>query len=280
MDKPNLIIDIRNALYRAAYAYLVQPNQRPNNHPFIVLLRQMQAWMNIIRPGKIIIAWDAPRKTVWRRKILTTYKDRDNNDYIENMSETLVELTDICGEFFKYMNMYQLSMKKMEADDLIYASVDVLHPENCVVVSTDSDMLQIPFKFRSAQVFDPTKLDYAKVPSVNPVMLKALTGDKSDKIEGYRGIGPKRGIKLLEEHSKLDEYTTANGRDIFIRNLLLIDLSLNPNLLANKLHVCRILSKPLLYDKGQLHALISKYKIAGLFGEFEDLVSPFSRVGK
>lgn len=280
MDKNTLIIDIRNALYRAAYAYLVSPNQRPNNHPFIVLLRQMHSWNNAIRPGRIIVAWDAPRKTVWRRKILPTYKDRDNNDYIADMSETLEELTTICNEFFRYMNIYQLSMKRMEADDLIYASVDTLHPENSIIVSTDSDMIQIPYKFSSASVFDPTKMDCVPVPTVNPVMLKALTGDKSDKIDGYRGIGPKRGVKLLEGHSALQEYTTTQGRDLFIRNLLLIDLSLNPHLLSNKLHVCKVLSKPIEFNKGELYTLISKYKIAGLMSEFDDLISPFAKIGK
>ncbi len=278
--KPHLIVDIRNALYRAAYAYLMQGYQKPHNHPFIVLLKQFQTWMYTIKPSNIYIAWDAPRKTVWRRKILPTYKDRDNNDYVKNMHETLDSLTEICQDFFAHMNMRQMSVDKMEADDLIYACVDTLHPEPTVIVSTDSDMIQIPYKFNSCKVFDPCKQQCATIPGHNPVYFKAVVGDKSDKIDGYRGIGPKKGLKLITEHNKLYEYTTTQGRDLFIRNMLLIDLSLNPHLIHNKLYMNKVLSQPIDYNSSKLQELISKYKIAGLMSEYHNLIAPYSRLGK
>lgn len=162
MDRPNLIVDIRNALYRASYAYLSQGYAKKDNHPFIVLMRQFNGWINAVNPKSIYVAWDAPRTTVWRRKVLSTYKERENNDYIKDMHETLNSLTDICQEFFEHMNIRQMSMKKMEADDLIYACVDTLHPESNVIVSTDSDMIQIPYKYSSCKVFDPSSISMWK----------------------------------------------------------------------------------------------------------------------
>lgn len=278
MDKPNLIVDVRNALYRAAYAYHSNGHLRKDNHPFIVLMRQFHSWLTAVKPKSIYVAWDAPRNTVWRKKILKTYKERDNNEYIKDMHDTLDSLTEICQEFFKYMNIRQMSVKAMEADDLIYACVDTLHPEQNVIVSTDSDMIQIPFKFSSCKVFDPSKLKYAEVPTHNPVLLKAVVGDKSDKIDGYRGIGPKKGLKMISEHANLYEYTSTQGRELFMRNLLLIDLSLNPGLLANKLYINKVMSRPIKYDLNEIYKLISKYKIAGLMNDLSELISPYSRL--
>ena len=104
-------------------------------------------------------------------------------------------------QFFKCMNVRQYGRKKMEADDMIYAAAVVMHPQEIVIVSTDSDLVQIPFAFNNCKVYNPSKDIEADVPDVNPAVQKALMGDKSDTVDGYRGIGPKKSKVLLESHS-------------------------------------------------------------------------------
>ena len=147
---PSLLIDARNVLYRAVYAGKHDTRHEVKYHNFVILLRQIVSWIRRYNPDSVHVFWDAPRKSVWRRKALKTYKDRSKNQYLDDIGEDLAITTKIAGEFFKVMNVRQYSKKEMEADDLIYAAASVMHPSPTVVVSTDSDMVQIPFTFSSS----------------------------------------------------------------------------------------------------------------------------------
>jgi len=278
MDKPVLLIDTRNALYRAIFAVKADRRNTIKYHYFTILLRQITSWANMYNPESINIFWDAPRTSVWRRKILPTYKDRTNSTYVEDISEDLFKTTAIAKEFFKVMNVRQFEKKTMEADDLIYSAVTMLHPQKTIVVSTDSDMIQIPFNYDSCTVYNPTKKEETKIPNVNPVVKKAIIGDKSDAIVGYYGIGDKKSQKMLETPSKLQEFLQETGRDVYHRNLLLIDLSLNPKLLHNKLYVQRKMSKPVEFDKKIINELVHKYKVNGILQEYADVIAPFEKL--
>jgi 5'-3' exonuclease len=277
-EQPALLIDIRNALYRAIYAVRADRRNTLKYHYFTVLLRQMNTWINYYKPESIHIFWDAPRKTVWRRKILPTYKDRTNNQYIEDISEDLFKTTNICKAFFNHMNVRQYSKKTMEADDLIFAAVAVMHPKPTVVISSDSDMIQIPYMFSSSKVFDPGKQIEPELPTVNPVIQKCLVGDKSDNIPGYRGIGPKKSQAMLEDTSLLVKHLADAGNKTLMRNMLLVDLSLNPRLMINKFYVQRKVLDPVEFDSNQIKHLMNKYKISGLMQNYNNLVLPFQKL--
>lgn len=278
MSGPHLLIDARNALYRAIYAVKADRRHDVKYHYFTILMRQIRTWMNTFRPASVHIFWDAPRNTVWRRQGLETYKDRSNSQYVEDISEDLKMTTDVAQEFFAAMNVRQYSRRGMEADDLIYAATTILHPQETVIVSSDSDMIQIPFTFSSSKQFDPGKKEEVQVPDVNPVWQKALTGDKADSIDGYHGIGPKKSALLLEDHQELRQFLQSKGSSIFYRNLLLIDLSLCPRLLHNKVYVQRRLAEPVSFCTKTINDLIMKHKVNGLLQEYQDLVPPFQRL--
>jgi 5'-3' exonuclease len=279
MAGPHLLIDARNALYRAIYAVKADRRHDVKYHYFTILMRQLNRWMNTFRPSAVHVFWDAPRSTVWRRQGLETYKDRSTSQYVEDISEDLKMTTEVAQEFFAAMNVRQYSRRCMEADDLIYAATTVLHPMPTVIVSSDSDMIQIPFTFASSKQYDPGKKEEVEVPDVNPVWQKALTGDKADSIDGYYGIGPKKSAALLEDHRELRQFLESKGSKIFYRNLLLIDLSLCPRLLHNKVYVQRRLSEPIKFCAKTINDLIMKHKVNGLLQEYNDLVPPFQRLG-
>lgn len=283
---PALLIDARNALYRAVFAVKAEGRKRAMNgqrnntqyHYFVVFLRQISTWMNRYRPSSVHVFWDAPRSTVWRRKVLKDYKDRSGSTYVEDISEDLARTTTVSKAFFKHMNVRQYNKKEMEADDLIYAAVTMMHPRRSIIVSTDGDMTQIPFNFSSCMVYNPTKQEEVPVPECHPAIQKAITGDKSDSILGYYGIGPKKSALLLEEPAKLEEFLQVSGRDVFHRNLLLIDLSLNPKLMHNKIYVQRRLSEGVNFDESEIKDLIKKYKVNGMLQEYADLVPQFKKL--
>lgn len=277
-----LIIDLHNVSFRAAYAHMANMKHGKNNsHPLICLLKQMTGWMNKMKPTSICIALDCPRQEVWRRKVLPTYKDRDNNnEYMKDLSKVSGELNVVAKEFFKYMNIRQFYRKEMEADDMIYAIVSEVHPHNTMVITSDSDMVQVPYSYHSSTVYDPVKNEVMVMPEVSPTRLKVLVGDKTDKIKGYDGIGPKKGAILAKDYKALEEFLDKNGRAIYNRNLILVDLSFNPRLAANRLYVQKKLAEDLVYDPSMIMDLISKYKIHGLISEFQNLIAPFAGLNK
>jgi len=207
--------------------------------------------------------------------ILESYKDRSTSTYVEDISEDLYKTTNIANEFFKVMNVRQYSRRQMEADDLIYAATSYAHPRPSVIVSTDSDMIQIPFVYASSKVYNPKKQEETDIPEYNPVILKSLVGDKSDAIDGYYGIGPVKGQLLLSDPAGLERFLVANGRHTYKRNLLLIDLSLCPRLFLNRLYIQKVMSTPVCFDKNAITALANKYKVVGFHGEFVNLTAPF-----
>ena len=272
-----LLVDARNALYRAVYAGK-HASRNQQYHFFVIFLRQITSWIRRYKPTSVHIFWDAPRETVWRRKILPTYKDRSSSQYVEDISKDLAITTNVAMDFFDVMGVRQYSKKEMEADDLIYAAVTILHPIPSIIISTDSDMLQIPYNFNSCMVFDPNKKVEIEVPIVNPAFQKALTGDTSDSISGYLGIGPKKSGQLLSDIKNLESFLNVRGRDLYHRNLLLIDLSVNPRLLANKLYVQRQMCKPVNFAKILINDLIKQHRVDGLLQEYADLIPPFQKL--
>lgn len=269
-----LLIDARNALYRAVYAGLANKHQvKP--HFFIILLRHFTNLINIIRPTSVHVFWDAPRDTVWRRTVLQTYKERQTNQHVKDISIHLPLLTEIAKEFFDVMSIRQYSKSHMEADDLIYAAVTCIHPKQSVIVSTDSDMAQIPYRFTSNSVYHPSESKFLNIPPYNPAHLKALVGDETDVIKGYYGVGPVTGKALLANKEDLQEFLKSKGSAIYYRNLLLIDLSFCPRILANTVYVERQLAKPVKFSNDKINELIEKYKIYSLHTEQSNLVMPF-----
>jgi DNA polymerase-1 len=222
--------------------------------------------------------WDAPRKEVWRKKILPTYKDRENNTYIVDISDDLKSLTSLCEQAFAVMNVRQFYKKYMEADDLIYTSVAVLHPSPTIVISTDSDMIQIPYRYSSCILYEPKKEIEVALPDYNPVLFKVLKGDKADNIPGYRGIGPKKALKLASDFSLLREFLNINDKMIYNRNQLLIDLSMCPRILNNTIYVRKKMAEKIEYDKGKLLEFAKIQKINGLLAEFNDLIVPYQKL--
>ena len=106
MSGPALLVDVRNSLYKAIHASKADNSKAyTKHHYFAILLRQMASWMNKLRPSSVHIFWDAPRKEVWRKAALPTYKNRvhNPNSSYPDITEELLSTTAIATEFFKHM---------------------------------------------------------------------------------------------------------------------------------------------------------------------------------
>jgi len=139
------------------------------------------------KPGKRITRWDA-------------FKDaREEKDAMKIQFSRLIEYLD-------FLPINVISIDKIEADDTIAYIAHTLLDEDVTILSADQDFLQLVDE--RITVWSPTKkkfytprmveADYG-VPAHNFLMYKVLMGDKSDNIEGVKGLGPKKLPKIIPD---------------------------------------------------------------------------------
>ena len=139
-----------------------------------------------------------------------------------------------------------------EGDDVIYASAKKFSTiaDDVIVVTHDSDMLQIPFK--KVKLFDHIKENFMTVDDPQKYLdVKVLSGDTSDNIRGMAFIDPKTGelkqtvkkrfgpgtaAKFLDKFPNVYDVAKNNGwGEQYMRNRRLIDLSCTPEEVTKRL---------------------------------------------
>lgn len=268
---PLLLIDTKNSLYRVSYA------SKSTDEGVLIFLRLLVDWIKRFKPAQIVSAWDAPRSTVWRRDHHPGYKDRDQNRYIVDHTQKIAEMTAIMAELMPALGIRQLSKERMEADDLIYACASVICPNDCIVISSDSDMAQIPFLLRNVSVYNAQKEAFS--PGMN-VLSKALAGDRSDSVNGYDGIGKVKAERLISERSYRHEFFKERGWNTLRESMLLVDLQCCPYLLDNKIYCMQKLAEPINADTVSASAIIRNHKLKMVFSEQQRLLPLFTTLTK
>jgi len=112
-----------------------------------------------------------------------------------------------------------------EADDVVSYLVQDRHKnDECVIVSSDSDFIQLlNCENERVKLWNPVKKTWIEPTEYDYVQWKSLVGDSSDEIPGIKGVGGKTAIKLLENKEKLEKKLSIdNNREIFNRNISLI----------------------------------------------------------
>jgi 5'-3' exonuclease len=280
--------------------------------------------INDFGASNCLVVWDGEGGSQRRKAIYSNYKagrtvrmNKREDDMAETPEEQLANLRKQVADAKEYLSLLgvpQVRCDGVEADDVMaYVAGKMDHPNGCIMVTTDQDMLQLireksqqhteecelrytqmqphgalsvpldltgydlnsPLMTRYAttklrkdyyglvricdcpsssevRVYSPVKKvmydrktfisDYSGVLPENWRLVKALTGDSSDNIEGVRGFGLKTVVKsfpfLLERRATADEVmAAANGlkgvagkrlvedESRFRENLTLMDLS-------------------------------------------------------
>jgi 5'-3' exonuclease len=275
-QKCTLLVDARNLMYRAIFAGRKPQAKFQHQHPFTIMLRFMVGWIDRFKPQSVNIFWDAKRSTLWRMKIFEGYKDKPDK-YTIDIKDELISTQLAAKAMFGHMGCRQFNKANMEADDLIYAACKVLAPAPVIICSADSDYNQIVFRMSHVRCFDPMKECFIQQVNYDPVIQKALCGDASDRINGYVGIGPVKSTAMAKSNKDRAAFLAQAGIQLFVRNMLLIDLSLCPDLLKNQLYVQRVLDTEPAFSKSELFDLARKYKVSGFVTEYNGLAARFKQ---
>jgi DNA polymerase-1 len=179
-------------------------------------LRSLAYAIREVNPTRVVIVYDGAGGSQRRRKIHSDYKSNRKPgkritrwDAFKNASEEKESMKIQFSRLLEYLDFLPInviSIDRIEADDTIAYIAHTLLDKEVTIMSADQDFLQLVND--RITVWSPTKkkfytprmveADYG-IPAHNFLMYKVLMGDKSDNIEGVKGLGPKKLPKIVPD---------------------------------------------------------------------------------
>jgi len=207
-----LLFDGNNLIFRSYHAIkdLTASNGTPVNAVYGVL-KSVRSVIQQFKPDYVLVCWDSGKKT-FRHEQDATYKANRPaiNDDLKVQFPLVKEALDC-------LSVPQMTADGVESDDLIGTIATGAGNAGFVVtiVSSDKDFFQLVSDNISVYSFTVRKKDDNGIVDptyvrnnfgVEPhqlVDIKSLTGEKTDNIQGVRGIGPKIATKLITAHGSI-----------------------------------------------------------------------------
>ena len=147
---------------------------------------------------------------------------KSQGESFHKQKATIINIVKTCMPFVSVRH------PELECDDVIatLASKHYSNGDECVIVSSDSDFIQLLNIFGDkVRLYHPIKKAFIEKPDYDYVTWKALRGDKTDNIEGIKGVGDKTALKLVKDVQLLKDFLeNETNRSIFERNINLIRL--------------------------------------------------------
>lgn len=180
-------------------------------------LQSLGYLVRLIDPTRVIVVFDGKGSTIHRKRINKNYKANRKTTQVTNWGiydSKQEELTAISNQidrlkhYLSALPVHYLSVEKYEADDIIsyLAQTYSRSGKRVTIVTSDRDLLQNVDK--NVEVFLPIKkktvtkeniVEEIGVSAKNYPIVKAITGDKSDNLDGIKGVGTKSLIKEFPE---------------------------------------------------------------------------------
>ena len=179
-------------------------------------LKSLALSIREVNPTRVVVAFDGKGGSTRRRKILPSYKNNRKPgkrmtrwDAWKNYEEEHASQKSQIERLIQYLSTLPINViqiDNIEADDTIAYIANNLLEKEVTIMSADQDFLQLvneritvwsPIK-KKFYTPDLVMKDYG-VPAHNFLMYKVLMGDKSDNIEGIKGLGPKKLPKIVPD---------------------------------------------------------------------------------
>jgi DNA polymerase I len=227
--KKILVIDFLNLFIRS---YVVNPSISKQGQPIggiVGVFKSLQKISRETKPDKIIICHDGPGGSRKKKALHKDYKEGRNplrlnrnikvlDDKQENENRIWQQL-----KTFEYLNLcpvIQLMEENVEADDLISYVVQHKKYEDAIkiIVSSDKDFIQLlndkTILMRPVQdeILNKNRvLEEFKIHPNNFALARSIAGDKSDNLDGIKGVGL---VSLANKFSFLAEEQRYTVDDI------------------------------------------------------------------
>ena len=195
-----LLLDGYNLMYRARHS---MSRGYGGDHTIVyAFFRSLRPLIEKFSPDKVYFVLEGyPKK---RMELAPDYKGSRTYHDRDGFKAQRRRISDILKEQFP---VSVVRHKHYECDDVLANLIRYEHPrDECIVVSSDSDFIQLYNSYDNVEVYNPIRKMVVKKPDYDYVLWKALRGDSSDNIEGFRGIGNKRALTLTQDSGLLNEY--------------------------------------------------------------------------
>ena len=231
MTERSLIIDGTNIFYRA---YVVNPSLSTSGLPvggLVGFLKSLQKLIREMKPTKVFVCWDGAGGSSRRRSVVSSYKEgrkairlnRSTGVSLSLEEENQSKLRQIM-RLFEYLDnlpLIQLMHDGVEADDMISILCQELRGEQKIIVSSDKDFYQLlddeTIIYRPVQAVFKTKKDIVEEFEIHPnnfALARAVSGDKSDNLQGVKGAGLKTLAKRFPFLSEEKDYSLTDLVDV------------------------------------------------------------------
>ena len=201
--------------------YAVNPTTDMNGIPaggVAGTLKAIRAMARTLKPTKVVFVWDGPKGSVNKRRLFSEYKKgrrsrvvvgrhykfEDVSSAIENKKWQTVQLR----KLLDHLPICQIVTESIEADDaiayIVNQSKSFGHKSN-IIATCDQDFYQLISD--NTVIFNPASKKLITEKSLiestgyhpsNWLFYKSINGDKSDNIDGIKGVGPKTIAKLFD----------------------------------------------------------------------------------
>ena len=209
-----LLLDGYNLMYRARYGFGKGPHST-----IFSFFRSLRPLVEKFSPDKVYFVIEGYPKQ--RMELLPEYKGTRVYDDKDDFQRQKRYIINILKESFP---VHVVRHPEHECDDVIGNLVETTHAKDeCVVVSTDTDFIQLYNTCNNVVLYNPIKKKYVPHPGYDYVKWKSLKGDGSDNITGFHGIGDKRALSMVNDETALEAFLDKDqNRLMFEKNYRLI----------------------------------------------------------
>ena len=233
-----LLIDGENILHQSFHKFekLKSTDGRPSGAIF-GFFKSLHMYIDRFNPKEVYITFDNGHSE-FRDKLNPNYKGHRKNISIDYESLQLQKAEIM--KILRYLRINYIFDKNKsynyEGDDfLAYLVLKKFNNDKVTIVSSDKDFNQLISS--SVKIFNPRKEQYVREDNCmdlfgyspdETVDYLSLVGDKSDDIEGYPGMGPKKTRTFLDKYGSINNYLKDHDDEkmkaVYEKNRQLIDL--------------------------------------------------------
>ena len=213
-----LLLDGFNLIYRARHS--MSRGYKGNHTTVYSFFRSLRPLIEKFSPDKAYFVLEGyPRR---RMELAPDYKGTRTYHDEDGFRAQRKRIIDILKDLFP---IEVVRHGDYECDDVLANLIKYDHADDeCVVISSDTDFIQLYNQLSNVELYNPIRKLFVPRPDFDYVQWKALRGDSSDNIPGFRGIGKKRATTLVQDPSKLSDFLSQDPArtDLFEHNIAMI----------------------------------------------------------
>lgn len=292
--RKKLIIDGNNLLHRAYWAYKKNEVEykEGSRYSVYVFLNILKSYVRLFEPSEIIVCWDyrEENESNERKEILGDYKGT-RPDHSE-----VYEFMPYIRQILSSLGVKQMTPRNFEADDIMFWLCAKKYPNECILITTDTDMYQLIIPELSGNVFyNPKrkmqinevflKQKFAVNDGYEFIIKKSLRGDTADNISGVKGIRQTRIDAVIEclgrdfdiESLRKSEILKEDEIELFERNIKLMKLDEIMNHPSEIEWYEECIAKTANANKDEFKALIKKLELWNIYRKLNEWYSAFQK---